>query len=54
MDASDEGRLGRADSEGTDNPEANANQKDVSDKLFRVMSIKLLKFVSGFYPSSFC
>ena len=33
-DASDGSKLGRADSEDTDNPEANATQKDVSDKLF--------------------
>jgi hypothetical protein len=34
-DASDESKLGRVDSEGTDNLEASATQKDVSDKLFR-------------------
>jgi hypothetical protein len=34
-DAADENKLGRADNEGTDNPEANATETDVSDKLFR-------------------
>ena len=34
-DVPDESKLARADSEGTDNLEANASQKDVCDKLFR-------------------
>ena len=35
MTASDESKLGRVDSEDTDNLAANASPKDVSDKLFQ-------------------
>src|SRR4030042_5970969 len=54
-DASDESKLARADSEGTDNPEAIATQKDVSQdflgpKTFFDTTLVTISFSTIFLP----